>query len=82
MKILYCLRNKNIFNYQESFIENLSQNGHDVHIVFSSVQKDREANFMDPNPIERLEKLPNISFENLIAQRNKKKYYPKIEHDI
>ena len=70
MKILYCLRNKNIFNYQESFIENLSQNGHDVHIVFSSVQKDREANFMDPNPIERLEKLPNISFENLIAQRN------------
>ena len=70
MKILYCLRNKNIFNYQESFIENLSQNGHDVHIVFSSVQKDREANFMDPNPIERLEKLPNISFENLIPQRN------------
>ena len=55
MKILYCLRNKNIFNYQESFIENLSQNGHDVHIVFSSVVKVREANFMDANPIERLE---------------------------
>jgi hypothetical protein len=70
MKILYCLRNKNIFNYQESFIENLSQNGHDIHIVFSSVQKDKEANFMDPNPIERLEKLPNISFENLIPKRN------------
>tara|TARA_B100001996_G_C18632891_1_gene582486 strand:- start:122 stop:1492 length:1371 start_codon:yes stop_codon:yes gene_type:complete len=70
MKILYCIRNNNIFNYQESFIEDLSQNGHTVHIVFSNIQKAKKEDFMDPNTFERLEKLPNISFENLISKRN------------
>ena len=36
MKVLYCLRNINIFNYHESIIENLSDNGHIVKIIFSN----------------------------------------------
>ncbi len=67
MKILYCLRSANIFNYHESVIESLSKNGHNVHIVFSTT-----SDFMDidPNPIQRLKKLHSTTYEYLILKRS------------
>ena len=62
MKVLYCLRNINIFNYHESIIENLSDNGHIVKIIFSNNNYVNE-NSMDPNPEERINNLNNVSFE-------------------
>ena len=62
MKVLYCLRNINIFNYHESIIENLSDNGHIVKIIFSNNNYFNE-NSMDPNPEERINNLNNVSFE-------------------
>lgn len=69
MKILYCLRNQNIFNYHESVIENLSENGHNLKIIFSD-ENYIDENSMDPNPEERINKLKNITFEYLRPQRN------------
>ena len=69
MKVLYCLRNINIFNYHESIIENLSDNGHIVKIIFSNNNYVNE-NSMDPNPGERINNLNNVSFEYLNPKRN------------
>ena len=69
MKVLYCLRNINIFNYHESVIENLSSKGHFVKIIFSNNNYVNE-NSMDPNPEERINNLNNVSFEYLIPKRN------------
>ncbi len=69
MKVLYCLRNINIFNYHESVIENLSENGHIVKIIFSNSNHVNE-NSMDPNPEERINNLNNVSFEYLTPKRN------------
>ena len=69
MKILYCLRNKNIFNYNESIIENLSENGHIIKIIFSNEDGMNENSF-DPNPEERIKNLKNTTFEYLKPARN------------
>ncbi|MFL2642083.1 MAG: hypothetical protein ACJ0GV_00990 [Dehalococcoidia bacterium] len=69
MKILYCLRNKNIFNYNESIIENLSENGHIIKIIFSNEDGMNENSF-DPNPEERIKNLKNTTFEYLKPTRN------------
>lgn len=69
MKVLYCLRNINIFNYHESIIENLSDNGHIVKIIFSNNNSVNE-NSMDPNPEERINNLNNVSFKYLSPKRN------------
>ena len=65
------------FNYHESIIENLSDNGHIVKIIFSNNNYVNE-NSMDPNPEERINNLNNVSFEYLSPKEkfnSKNKFY-------
>ena len=68
-KILFSIRNKEIFSYHESVIENLSNNGYKVHLVFSE-NSNNDFFSIDPNPLERIIKLENVSHEFLKPKRN------------
>ena len=70
MKVLFSIRNKEIFNYHESVIESLSRNGHKIHLVFSENNNSDRIFTIDPNPIERIKSLKNVSFEFLNSKRN------------
>jgi len=71
MKVLFSIRNKEIYNYHESVIESLSRNGHKIHLVFSENKNRNNKIFtIDPNPIERIKNLENVTFEFLNPRRN------------
>lgn len=70
MKVLFSIRNKEIFNYHESVIESLSKNGHKVHLVFSENNNSDRIFTIDPNPIERINNIKNVSYEFLSSKRN------------
>ena len=70
MKVLFSIIKKEIFNYHESVIESLSKNGHKVHLVFSENNNSDRIFTIDPNPIERINNIKNVSYEFLSSKRN------------